>query len=150
MKSLVTLALGITLAAALGCESKSSPGGPGATPGGGRGNAGLTQQENIFRLTVPMTETDIKQGESKVVKVGISRNKNFDQDVKLEFSGAPKGVTVKPSSNELKANVEDVQVTLEAAQDAALGEHTITVKGTPATSGAATSTTFKIQINKAG
>jgi uncharacterized membrane protein len=132
----------------VGCEEgKSPPGGPGAT---GQRSTGVRfgEADNTFRLDVPNLETGIKQGESKTVSIGINRGKNFDQDVRLSFGDAPKGVKVTPASSMLKHGDKEVQVTLEAANDAALGEHMITVTGTPAREGAATSAQFKIEVKK--
>jgi hypothetical protein len=124
---------------------------PADTPDRGTASrdTGLTTPENTFRIEVPRLETDIKQGESKTVTVGIDRGKNFDQDVRLEVSGAPKGVTVTPASPMIKAADKNVQLTIQAAKDAALGEHEITVTATPAKQGAKTSAKFQIQVKEA-
>jgi hypothetical protein len=161
----------------VGCgEQKSPPGGPGAgktgttvtpkpgtttTPPGKTGTAttpGTTDTtastsgktpEDSFRITVPSGDTDVTQGHSKDVTVGIDRGKNFDQDVKLECSGAPKGVKIDPTSGVLKAGDTKVKLTIEADKEAALGEHTITVTATPVKSGAKTTAAFKINVKKA-
>jgi uncharacterized membrane protein len=105
--------------------------------------------ENTFKLEVPALATTIHQGEAKEVKVSISRGKNFSQDVKLTFSGAPTGVKVTPEADEIKAGATDVKVKVEAAKDAALGEHTIKVTGKPK-EGAETSLDLKIDVKKPG
>jgi uncharacterized membrane protein len=152
--------LGLGLALFVGCENKSTPGGPGATrsatsPSGSASRSSTANPvagtpEHTFRLEAPALATSLKQGESKTIKISISRGKNFAQDVKLAFTGAPMGVKVTPAEHDLKASANDVQVTIEAAKDAALGEHTITVTGTPTKEGAETSMTFKIDVKKAG
>src|SRR5688500_10082432 len=53
--------------------------------------------ENSFRLDAPNLATTIKQGETKIVTIGIARAKNFDQDVTLKFEGVPEGVTIDPA-----------------------------------------------------
>jgi uncharacterized membrane protein len=146
MKKLYAVMVVALLLGGIGCDSKSTPGGPGATNPNG---PALTTPENAFELDPPKTETNLKQGETKTITVSISRGKKFDQDVKLDFSGAPKGVKVTAASPEIKANIKDVQVTIEAAKDATLGEHTITVNGTPAKEGPKASKTFKIQVDEA-
>lgn len=152
--------LGLGLALFVGCENKSTPGGPGASrpassPSGSPSRSSTANPiagtpENTFRIEAPGIATSLKQGESKTIKISISRGKNFAQDVKLAFNGAPMGVKITPADNELRASANDVQVTIEAAKDAALGEHSITVTGTPTKEGAETSTTFKIDVKKAG
>lgn len=134
----------------VGCEGKSPPGGPGApAPGSREANTPrVTQPDNSFQLDAPNLETSIKQGETKTVSVGISRGKNFDQDVKLDFGDVPQGVKVKAAESAIKASAKEVQVTIEASKDAALGHHTVKVTGTPAKDGANTSTTLKIEVKK--
>ena len=148
MKRVLVVGFVAVLAGALGCNGQSTPGGPGAT-GSNRGPA-LTQADNTFKLNVPNLETDIEQGESKTITIGINRGTNFNQDVKLEFSGAPDKVKVTPASSEIKASQKEVQVTLEAAKDAALGEFEVTVNGTPAKEGTKATSKFKVQVKKAG
>jgi uncharacterized membrane protein len=134
----------------VGCnDTKSPPGGPGATGSNQRSTAlRVGAPENTFQLDLPNLETTLKQGETKTITIGIMRGKNFDQDVKVEFSEPPKGVKVTAAHSTVKASDKDVQVTIEAAPDAALGEHAITVSGTPAREGAKTSAQFKIDVKK--
>lgn len=152
MHKLCLSLLTLVVLVATGCDGKSPPGGPGATgtaSGTARGT-GITlgQPDNTFSLDVPNLETDLKQGEKKTITIGIVRGKNFDQDVKLDFGDAPPGVKVSAVSQEIKAGEKNVQVTLEVAKDAALGEHQITVTGTPAREGAKTSAKFQIEVKK--
>jgi len=162
MRRLLT---GVCVAAAVavvGCD-KGSSGGPGATHTGADkrddrtsgsntssgNNTGIHvgQKEDTFSLSVPTLTTHIKQGESKVVDISITRGKNFDQDVTLKLDGLPKGVTVDSSSPMIKHGDKDVKITLKAADDAALGDHTIKVVGHP-TKGADGSNEFKITVEK--
>src|SRR5262249_24199816 len=139
----------VGFAALVGCN-ESPLGGPKATQNTGHAaKSGLTTPEETFRLEAPATATSIKQGESKTVTVRMSRGKNFAQDVHLEFGDAPQGVTVTPASRTVKASASELQVTVEAAKNAAVGKHTITVTGKPAQSGAATTVTFDIDVKKA-
>jgi uncharacterized membrane protein len=148
MKKVCALLLAAGLAVLTGCENKSTPGGPGATGGDKDHKPILGQSDNSFSLDVPKLTTDVKQGETKQITIGISRGKNFDQDVKLDFSGAPAGVTVKPASSEIKKGDKEVAVSIEAAKDAALGDHTITVTGKPEKEGQEGKSTFKIDVKK--
>lgn len=149
MKSLLATSLGMALLASLGCNDKNTPGGPGATNTDRTNRTAVTDPDNTFRLDTPNLETNLRQGESKTITIGITRNQNFDQDVRLEFSPAPAGLKILPANKEIKASDKNVQVTLEAAREAALGHHEITVTGTPARSGAPAKTTFKVEIKKA-
>lgn len=135
----------VGLAAMIGCETKSPPGGPGATSSNpNRPNVGTP--DNSFRVTV--ANVDLKQGESKTVTVGIVRGTSFDQDVKLAVDKPPQGVTVKFDNDVLKASVKEVQMTVTASSEAALGEHKVMLSATPAKSGSATSAEFEIEVAK--
>jgi hypothetical protein len=128
--------------ALVGC-SGGSQGGPGAANKGGV----VSPADDAFTLSVPTLSTSIKQGESKVVEIGIRRGKNFAQDVSLKLEGLPKGVTADPASPDIKAGQENAKVTLKAADDAALGDFTVKVIGHPKT-GADASNEFKLTIDK--
>jgi uncharacterized membrane protein len=147
MKKLIAIAV-LGAVGLVGCNDKSPPGGPGATNADRDKVPNLTQPDNTFQLDPPNLATDIKQGETKTVNIGISRGKNFDQDVKFDVSGAPQGVKVTPADSVLRAGTEEMRMTIEAAKDAALGEHTITVTGTPAREGKATTANFRINVEK--
>jgi uncharacterized membrane protein len=151
MKQLLTvLALG-TLLATIGCNGSGTSGGPGATNRDRNGDRDsgvhVTQPENTFSLSVPTLGTSIKQGERNTVKIGISRGKNFDGDVKLSFDGLPQGASISPAHPTIDSSEKEETVTLEAAKDAPLGDFTITVKGKPSKGPEATNT-FKITVKK--
>lgn len=103
--------------------------------------------ENSFRLDAPNLATTIKQGETKVVSIGISRSKNFDQDVALKLEGIPTGVTIAPTEPVIKHGENEVKLNVTAAQDAALNDFTVTVIGHPET-GADAKNEFKLTITK--
>ena len=133
--------------ALIGCGKEGTPGGPGATSRTGS-NVPLTgEAEKTFRLDMPMLSTSVKQGEQQEVKIGINRGKNFDEDVTLKFDDLPKGVTIEPASAVIKHGDKDVQVTVKAAADAALGDFTIKVTGHP-TKGPDAKSELKIKVTK--
>lgn len=130
----------------IGCNS-GSPGGPGASNRDAN-KPNLTTQENSFSLSVPgPTATHIKQGEQKVIDIGINRGKNFSQDVGIKLEGLPQGVTADPAHPDMKAGQDKVQVTLKAADTAALGDFTVKVVGHPA-SGPDATNEFKLTVDK--
>jgi uncharacterized membrane protein len=148
MKILALLVIGSVSAVLIGCNGHSTPGGPGAT--GSNTKPGIVgTADNTFTLNTPTLTTDIKQGETKTVTIGISRGKNFDQDVKLEIAGVSPGVKVSPASPELKASQEKVEISIEAAKDAALGEHVLTITGMPVREGAKAAAQLKMDVKKA-
>ncbi len=106
-----------------GCGQNSTPGGPGATEHT-TNKPVIGENDNSFRLSTPTLSTSIKQGETKDVKIGISRGNNFDQDVALKFSDLPQGVTIDSNGATLKHDAKDLQVTINAAPDAAVGDFT--------------------------
>lgn len=100
-----------------------------------------------FTLSLPLLSTSIKQGESKEVKLGITRQKSFDHDVALMIGDLPKGVTMEPKDPIIKSGNAEETVTLTAAPDAALGDFTVKVIGHP-TAGADTEGELKLSIVK--
>jgi uncharacterized membrane protein len=130
MKTAITTVATLTLTALFGCQS---PRGGGMSPGEG------------FKIGVPTFDTEIKQGEMKTVTVSLHRGESFKRDVELEIRGS-KGISVDPTDVTVKASDRpDVQVRIEAARDAAIGEYHVYVKGTP-TTGEATSVAFKVKV----
>jgi hypothetical protein len=121
------------------------------TPGGAtdrdKDRPSITPADDTFTLSVPTLSTRMKQGEAKVVAIGIRRGKNFAQDVSLKLDGLPKGVTADPAAPEIKAGQEEAKVTLKAADDAAVGDFTVKVVGHPA-KGADASNEFKLTVEK--
>lgn len=153
MRTIFTGTVILSLALVLGCQRQNTAGGPGVTGAGTGTGAGsvttmLSPGENTFTIDTPNLATSLDQGEAKTIDIGVKRGKNFDQDVKLDFSAPPPGVSLDPPHPVIKASQKDVQVKIEAAKDAALGEHELTVDGTPAREGAKASAKFKINIKK--
>ena len=137
----------LAVGALVGCQDGRSPaGGPGATKVAD--GVRVTNADNTFKIDVSNAQTDVKQGQKQAVRIGVNRGKAFDQDVKLEFKGAPKGVKVSPESLVVKPDMKEATVTVEAAPDAPMGEFKITVTGTPMREGASTSADFKVEVEK--
>jgi hypothetical protein len=132
------------LVALVGCNSKDSAGGPGATNSAGKQPL-FGQADNTFNLAAP--STSLKQGETKAVSIGIRRGTNFQDDVTLKFADVPQGVTFDPASPVIKHGETETKVTLKAAADASLGDFTVKVTGHP-TKGGDGSTEFKIAVAK--
>jgi hypothetical protein len=151
MKSTFLAVGACALFAFTGCCG-GTPGGPGATDRSKTGpadqvNAALNPAPDSFTLTVPALGVKVKQGESKVVSVGISRGKNFDEDVALKFEGLPQGVTAEPAAPAIKHGDTEAKVTLKAAADAAVGSFTVKVVGHPQKGPDAT-TELKLTVEK--
>jgi uncharacterized membrane protein len=142
-KLLAVLAVGV-LTTGIGCNVKGTSGGPGTTD---PNKKTLGQEENTFSLSPPLTSITIKQGEKQNVKIGISRGKNFDQDVKLNFGELPKGISITPAHPTIAAGDKDTTVSVEATKEAAINDFTITVTGKPEKGGEAKNT-FKIAVKK--
>jgi uncharacterized membrane protein len=140
--------MGIAAFMLVGCGSqKSEPGGPGVQRDN-TGNAHVAQSDNTFRIAVPHAATHIKQGQSMTIPITIDRGKNFHQDLKLEFKGAPQGVKIEPATTMVKGDTKEVNVKIEADPTAPLGESRITVTGVPMREGAPTSTDFAVDVDK--
>ena len=132
MKTAITIVLTLVLVAVSGCQS-SSPQGGSVLKGEG------------FKIAVPTLDTKLKQGETQNVTVSLERGESFKQDVKLKIE-ASKGISVDPTKVMVKASDKpDVQLRIAAAQNAAFGEYSVSVKGVPKT-GESTSTAFTVKV----
>jgi len=132
MKTAIAIAMTLAVAAGLGCESTSPRGG------------GMAQDEG-FKIVVPSSTTEIKQGEVQTVVVSLQRGEFFKRDVTLEIKPS-KGISVDPTNALIKASAKpDAQLRITAAKNAALGEYRVYVKGTPET-GEPTSVEFTVKV----
>jgi uncharacterized membrane protein len=100
-----------------------------------------------FKIAVPTFDTNIKQGEVKSVTISLERGESFKQDVTLEIKlSKGEGITFDPAKVIVKASDKaDVQLTITAPKDAAIGEYKVSVKGTP-TTGESTSVEFNVKV----
>lgn len=103
--------------------------------------------KDTFTLSVPLLSTSLKQGETKTVSISVKRDQSFDQDVALEFGELPTGVTMEPAAPVISQGQTEAQLTLTAADDAALGNFTIKTTGVP-TQGANAAAEFKLTVNE--
>jgi uncharacterized membrane protein len=108
----------------------------------------IGEAEETFTLNVPTLSTSIVQGETKAVTIGINRGTNFDDDVMLKLGELPQGVTVTPANPTLKAGEEEVKLSVTAAADAALGDFTIKLTGTPAKGGKDATNELNLTVEK--
>ena len=133
--------LGLALLATSGCTQGTS-GGPGVqTPPATQSQTAnkpvvtesdkpmLSQPRDSFSLRLPVLSTSLKQGESKSVTVSIQRGTDFDQDVTLNFSNMPSGVTLSPASPTITKDEKETKISVTAADDAAIGDFTVNVSG---------------------
>jgi len=140
----------LALVAFTGCGNRGTSGGPGATdPETKKPLYG--EADNTFHLSVPsnlpLNSTTVKQGDTTKVTIGIKRGKNFEQDVTLTFTDLPTGVTLDPATSPIKHGDTEAKFTLKAVDDAALGNFTIKVTGTP-TKGPDATNSFQITVGK--
>ena len=100
-----------------------------------------------FKIAVPKLDTKIKQSEVKSVTISLERGESFKQDVTLEIKlSKGEGITFDPAKVIVKADDKaDVQLTITAPKDAALGEYKVSVMGTP-TTGESTSVEFNVKV----
>jgi hypothetical protein len=115
------------LAAVIGC-GQGNPGGPGVDP---KNKPLVGTADDTFTLSPPLLSSSLKQGAQTDATIGITRGKNFDQDVSLAFGPLPTGVTLEPAAAVIKHGDADTKVTLKAAPDAALGDFTVKITGHP-------------------
>jgi len=143
--SVLTIAAAVFALSPIGCN-QSPPGGntkantsPVTTlTGGGKAT---------FTLKGPTLSTTVKQGDRQTVDITVDRGSEFKEAIKLDAE-APKGVTAEFGKKTIEASDpadSKVTLTISAEKDAAVGDHVIHVKGTPAT-GAATSLEVKVKV----
>jgi uncharacterized membrane protein len=140
MKIAFLTATCLALAALSGCN-QGTPGGPGAT--GDKPSFG--QSDDTFHLSVPLMASSLQQGETLEAVIGIKRATNFDEDVTLEFTDVPKGVTVEPATPTIKSSDQEAKLTIVATDEAPLGEFKVKVTGRP-TQGSDAHIEFKLNI----
>lgn len=80
-----------------------------------------------FSLTLDTDALSVRQGNTGSVGVTVARQDPFAGAVTLSVSGAPAGATIAVDPAEVAGTSATVEVTL--ADDAAVGNHTITVTG---------------------
>ena len=131
MKTAIAIVMTLAVATLFGCQM--SPRG------------GSVVKDEGFKISAPMFNTEVKQGELQTVTVSLQRDSLFKQDVTLHIKAA-KGISVEPTSVTVKASDRpDVQLQIAAPKDAALGEYPVVVKGTPET-GEPTSVGFTVKV----
>ncbi len=135
MKKLLAITIVLTLVLAAVSLATDSPKGGSVAKGEG------------FNISVPSFDTKVKQGETQSVTISLQRGESFKQDVKLQIKlSKGEGITFDPAKVTVKASDKpDVQIKITAPKDAALGEYTISVTGTP-TTGEPTSVEFKVKV----
>ena len=132
MKTLIAMFMVLALMAGSGCQSTKVS-----------GQGGVVPVNEEFSITVPTSNT-VKQGAETTVIVLLNRGAYFKRDVQLDIKA--NGISVTPNSVLIKASDKpDVNLHIAAERDAALGEYSVSVKGTP-TIGEPTSTTFTVKV----
>jgi uncharacterized membrane protein len=132
MKKVIAITMVLTLVLAVVSSGTDSP--KGGSVGKGEG----------FRIDVPTFDVKVKQGETQTITIKVERGESFKQDVKLVIEA--NGISVDPAKVLVKASDKpDVQLTITAPKDAALGEYIVSVTGTP-TTGEPTSVEFNVKV----
>jgi len=128
MKIAITIVMTLALASLFGCRRSEN-----------------AMKDEGFKIAVPTSNTEVKQGELQTVVVSLQRDSLFKKDVKLQVK-APKGISVEPTSFTVKASDKpDVQLQIAASKDAAIGEYSVVVTGTPGV-GVPTSVGFTVKV----
>jgi hypothetical protein len=131
MKSTIAIGLSLVLLAACGCTK--------GTRGGGQA------QGEGFKLSVPMMNVSIKQGEVKTVTVKVDRAEYFKRDVTVVVR-SPEGLKIEPTETVVRASDKpDMALRVAVPQEAPLGEYRVYVTGTPE-SGAPSSADFTVKV----
>ena len=119
--------------AVVGCNKSPEGGTPGT--------------DSTFKISAPTIPEGIKQGNKETVKLSLDRSQNFKKDVKLSVKG-PDQLNAKLNKDVIKASEPtDFNITFDVAKDAPLGNHEVTVTGTPDGGGSPTSVNFTVKVN---
>ena len=158
MKTFSAALLVLTLLGAVGCTRYASEGPEATTPVTREQSAKPVETvakkpiageaDSPFSLTVPFEAVALAQGEEQPVLIGINRGESFAEQVAIEVSDLPAGVTLETADPAIKPGSTDVTLMLKAAGDAALGDFTAKVTGHTASSGADFSKEFKITVTQ--
>jgi hypothetical protein len=138
----------------IGCNQQT-PGGPGITESPNLSKTiSVTAERPIygeadgtFNLYIPSLSTRMKQGQTRDLFISVSRGRNFTEDVTVKMPDLPKGVTVDPGTPVIKDGERQVEVRVQAANDAAVGEFRIVVLGHPER-GADATTVLKLVVSE--
>lgn len=106
------------------------------------------EADRTFSLSVPFESVALTQGEEKSVLIGINRGEDFREEVAIEVSGLPRGVTLATTDPSIADSSTDATLMFKAASDAALGDFTVNVTGHTASSGADFTKEFKMTVAK--
>lgn len=120
MKKLVAMTLAVGLAGLFGCEQKS-----GTAPSTDPNKPDATRK---LTITVADSQT-ITQGGTDDVMVNVNRD-NFKDEVKIEVSDLPKGVTLDSKDVTIPADKSNITLRLKADPDApTFKDHMIHIVG---------------------
>jgi len=148
----------LTLVAAAGCADKTGEGDVTPRPDSVDTSTGTAtsvadkpvagETDQTFALTVPFEPIALTQGGEAPVRIGINRGENFEEQVAIEISGLPNGVTVDTKDPAITPGSMGVDLMLKAAADASLGDFTAKVTGKTASSGADFSEEIKFTVSQ--
>jgi uncharacterized membrane protein len=137
MHRLAVLCGALALVALIGCNTSER---------GGKKDTN-TKGSETFRLKGPATSTTLKQGETRKVDLTVDRGKDFKRDVTLK-ADAPTGLKAEFDHKTVKASdTEKDTMTITAAKNAPVGDHTIKVTATPS-EGNAVDIEVKVKVEK--
>ena len=102
-------------------------------------------KERGFTIASPTRTLLIRQGQTQNVPIALERGDYFKQDVKLQIDTTA-GLSVDPSSVTVKASDSpDLQLSITAAPNAAIGDYRVSVRATPQT-GEPTTAVFIVKV----
>ena len=116
----------------VGCNKSPEGGTPGTS--------------SSFTIVGPPMTTTIKQDNKETVKLSLNRGKDFKHDVKLSVKH-PDKINAELNKDVIKASdATDFTLAISVAKDAPVGDHVITVTGTPEGGGQATSVDVRVHV----
>ncbi len=104
------------------------------------------EADKTFSLSVPFESVALTQGAEKTVLIGINRGEDFREEVAIDVSSLPAGVTLAAAIPSIKHGSMDATLKFKAASDAALGDFTVMVIGHTVSSSADFSKELKMTV----
>ncbi len=134
MKSLIVGTLAVAVLTLGGCSlNRSEVGGEVSSP------------DSNFRMSAPLMETSVRQGEVRTVTVSLNRGRSFTQDVNLTIE-EPRGLSIEPNDITVRSSDrQDVQLVITADEDAPIAVHQVEVQAEPET-GKTTWVQFPVRV----
>jgi len=113
---------------------------------GGQTSGAVLVKKDQFTIDAWKLPIGLKHGNVTETTIAITRNNAFNDSVNFKLEDTKKGLTFDPKAPVIADGTKQARVKILASDDAELGDHTITVTGTPAKGGDTERATFTVTV----